>query len=191
MVLRPATNARDYWAVNGNIDFGFIPANLTPVATFSAPVRLQRGDATALWGHDHILADHGHWVKSTRLSIPHLLLTKLSQPGQVYTTEVDSKFKLSLSLTPNSLLILKFVPGADPFFGVTSLYFRSGPLDGIRLGRFPGCAHARELLASNPTFQLLEAAIPQNNVVTQNKTTVTIKKKRNYVIPLNVEVDSP
>lgn len=168
-----ARRKRDYWTVNGQLNFGFIPGGLTPVAKAPLPVRLQRGDANAQWGHDHIVADHAHWIKTTGLSIPQLLLTKLAQPGQAYTTEVDAKFKIKLNLTPNSLLLLKFTPGSDPFFGVTSLYFRDSHIDGQRLGSYPGCNHARALLAANPTFQLVEPVQPR----------VTTKKKRVWVPP--------
>lgn len=44
---------------------------------------------------------------------------------------------------------------------------------------------------SLPTFGLLEAATSENNVVTERQPTVTIKKKGNYVLPLDEEVDTP
>jgi len=173
MTYSVASRKRDYWTVNGQINFGFIPGGLVPSVKDPLPVRLQRGDANAQWGHDHIIADHAHWIRSTGLSVPHLLLTKLAQPGQAYTTEVDSKFKIKLNLTPNALLLLKLTQGADPFFGVTSLYFRNSSVDGSWLGNYPACTHASSLLAANPIFKLLEPVQP----------IVTIKKKRVFTKP--------
>ncbi|MDR5751289.1 MULTISPECIES: hypothetical protein [unclassified Caballeronia] len=153
-----AAGARDFWTVNGSRDFGFIPAGLTPTAAEATPVRLQRGDAQALWGYDHIWADHAPWVRNTGLSIPMLLLTKLSQPGAVYGSEVSSKFKVGIQLAPQAVLILKYSGGAEPFFGVTSLYLRRTKLDGDFIGRFRGCSHAQALLKANPVFELAEFA---------------------------------
>lgn len=116
MATRTCIGARDYWTVNGDINFGFIPGGLTPAAGESTPVRLQRGDPNAQWGHDHIWIDHSRWVESTGLSIPHLLLTKLAQPGNVFTTEVDTKFKIAINLGPNALLILRYTPGSQLIF---------------------------------------------------------------------------
>jgi hypothetical protein len=187
MSIKPAYGARDFWTVNGSRDFAYLPSGATPVSEKPIPVRLQRGDANAQWGHDHILADHSQWVKETGKCLPLLVLTKLSQPGGIYSTEVESKFKIRITLGPNALLVLKYVPGFDAFFGVTSLYYRNSKVDGTYIGKFAGCAVAQATLKANPIFVIEEsapaAAPPVANLPTAPAVQITVKKKRNYSLP--------
>lgn len=194
--MAAAAGARDFWTVNGSLDFGYIPGGLIPIATTRTPVRLQRGDRIGLWGHDHILADHYRWVVEKGMTIPHLLLTKLSQPGTVWTTDVSSKFKIGIQLSPGALLILKYWGGADAFFGVTSLYFKNSAVDGTFVGKFRGCDYAQRMLKSNPSFALLDSlqtqsaatvTVPSFTDLTASAPKVTVRKRRSFSLPSNDE----
>lgn len=165
----------DYWAVNGDINFGYIPAGVTPMSEDRLPVRLQTGTIQGKWGQIHIANDHADWVNRLQKSVPHLVLIKLSQPGAVYDSESPGKFKIHISLNPNSLLVLTYQHNlGDPFFGVTTLYHRRGKVDGQRIGHFNGCPHAQAHLGANPLeFKLLVPPAP----------TIEIKKKRTWTMP--------
>jgi hypothetical protein len=178
----------DYWTVNGDINFGYIPGGLTPVSADALPVRLQTGVIQGKWGHDHIRYDHADWVNRSGYSVPHLVLLKLSQPGTIYDTNVRGKFKINIILNPNSLLVLTYQHDeADPYFGVTTLYFRNSRLDGSVIGRFPGCSYAQQHLKVNPPVFQLQLPPPP-----PPPPTITYRKKRTFVKPAaNEDVDLP
>ncbi len=101
------------------------------------PIRLRVG--TIAYGQVHIQKRHGHWVSRMGKSVPEFVYEKLGQPGKIYCTEVDEKVKISIRLSPASLLILSLISdGGQGHFSVTSIYNHPARLDGLVIGRYPG-----------------------------------------------------
>jgi hypothetical protein len=131
------TKKNDLWLINDSPVFAIFPANTIPTIEVDIPIWLKVGNM--VFGEKHIRKNHGHWVNKQKKTVPELVHFKLGQSGSVYCTESDSKLKVNLSLSPSALLILELINShTEQHFSVTSLYFHSGGLDGISLGRYRG-----------------------------------------------------
>ena len=154
---------------DGSPDFGLISGGVKGITDQDAPIRLQRGDT--YFGAVHIEEKHGHWVKSTKLSVPQLVWTKCRQAGSIYSTEQTSKGKIWMPLAPAALMVLQYVVGKN-FWSVISLYFHEGSLDGDVIGRYTDAMPP-------PTADMPEFTIQGLPKEPQ----IIVKKKRVWVKP--------
>jgi hypothetical protein len=155
--------------VNGAPDFGLISGGVKGITDQDAPIRLQRGDT--LFGAAHIEEKHGHWVKTTKLSVPGLDWTKCRQTGSIYSTEQTTKGKIWMPLAPSDLMVLQYVAGKN-YWAVISLYFHEGTLDGDLIGRYTDTMAPPT--AAMPEFTIQDLPKPPQ---------VSIKKKRVWTKP--------
>lgn len=126
----------DFWTVDGERNFGIMPAGLTPITADSVPILLHRGDAA--WGETHIRCGHQPWLNKLKMTAPQLVWMKCQQSGQLFDPQ-DSRHKFTIALTvaPTALLVLRFVQ-KDGIFTVVTLYNRNRPPGGILIGRYVG-----------------------------------------------------
>ncbi len=94
-----------------------------------------------------------HWIRATLAS----------------HKEDEGQLKLSLRISPTSLLILRFI-AAQNFFTVVSAYAHPAHLDGIEIGRWPGHRESGAM----PAFCLL---VPPPDPI------VKVKKRREFELP--------
>lgn len=133
------TNKDDLWHADGSPNFSVMPENISRAigSDTSIPIWLKVG--TPVFGEKHILQKHGHWVKRHNMTVPELVYFKLSQHGNIYCTEKNSKIKVSLTIAPSALLVLDLIKHTDlPHFSVTTLYHHQGFIDGDIIGRYKG-----------------------------------------------------
>lgn len=135
------TGAYDFWLLDGQPDFAVIPGGVLDGITDDVPIRLQNGDPR--FGLRHIQNKHSHWVNLKEPSgcIPTLLHRKLSQTGQMYLTD-RRNYLVAMRMAPEALVILKPIP-KQRFFTVVTMYFRQGPIEGLKIGRYMGVDWAR------------------------------------------------
>lgn len=125
----------DYWLINSNRDWAVIPAGTIEGFDEDLPIRLQVGDKG--FGQKHIEFRHGHWLKKIKKTVQEALSTKLGQSGNIFTTEEDNKLKIMMRVSPDSLLIIRYVPNKQGnFFTVVSLYYKNERVDGDHVGRY-------------------------------------------------------
>ncbi|HEX8963857.1 MAG TPA: hypothetical protein VF801_12710 [Rhodocyclaceae bacterium] len=129
------THARHLWLVDNSPHFSHFPGGIIDGLNDPLPIWLYVG--TAAYGEVHI-RKHAHWVSKAKKTIPEFVYEKLGQPGLIFNTEKEKKFKVSLRLTPSALLVLEYFDRVTPHFSVTSLYMHPATLDGMKLGRYPG-----------------------------------------------------
>lgn len=128
---------QDNWLVDGSPEFSIFPGNTIAEFSKDIPIHLKVGNK--VFGASHIEDKHWHWLRKQGFeSGPHLVHHKLSQPGSVYCTEVDTKFKIMMQLKPSALLVMEYKERSTPHFSVTTLYLPRGTLDGTVVGRYPG-----------------------------------------------------
>ena len=159
-------NLYDFYSCNGNDEFAIFPSGLVSGFDTPTPIKLQRGDAS--WGARHIATKHGVWLAKHKLEAHEMVWHKLRETGVIYSAETDDKLKLSLRISPTSLLILRY-RAAQSFFTVVSCYAHPSQLDGTPIAKWPG----QSALGPMPNF-CLPAAAP---------TSVTIKKRRTFERP--------
>jgi hypothetical protein len=125
----------DWWLVDGSPDFALFPGGLLEWAPEPLPIRLHVGNLS--WGERHIGHKHGVWVRRQKMSVAALVHHKLNQHGSLYTTEADTKFKISLRLAPDALCVLRYERQSDGgYWSVVTLYSHPQGLDGMRIGRY-------------------------------------------------------
>jgi len=131
----------DFWTLDGQKSFGHLPG-LVLDRTDPVPICLQWG--TKQWGARHIGHKHVPFITQNsvgapaRHEVPWVIWKKLQQSGSIWTAEQAGKLKVSLPLSPSSLLILQLNEDDEPFFSVTTLYTHSRGLDGQNIGRYVG-----------------------------------------------------
>lgn len=76
---------------------------------------------------------------------------KLQQSGKVFSTEQNDKTKVSMTVSPSALLVLKFVPRYECLTVVT-IYSQQGRLDGELLGHYKAPPGPPQYLRSVPVF---------------------------------------
>ena len=122
----------DWWLVDGSPDFAMCPGGMLEWVPDPLPIRLHVGDLS--WGELHIGHKHKVWVNRQKMSVAALVYHKLNQHGSLYTTEADTKFKISLRLAPDALCVLRYEKAA--YWSVVTLYSHPQRLDGTRLGKY-------------------------------------------------------
>lgn len=162
-------NKYDFFACDGNDEFGVFPAGLVEGFDDPTPIKLQRGDRS--WGARHIAIKHGVWLDKSKLEVHEMVWRKLREGGAIYSAESDDKLKLSLRISPTALLILRYI-SAQQFFTVVSVYAHPYELDGTKLNRWPGQAFTGAM----PAF-----CLPAPAPVAQP--TVVVKKRRTFERP--------
>jgi hypothetical protein len=129
------TGQYDYWLIDGGENFSLLPANTIPGIVNDMPIRLQVGDGR--FGSTHITARHGKWMQRYQPDgcVATFIHKKLSSSGKIIQLVEDNKIGLALTLTPNASLILRNI---GDFFSVTTIYYRSSPLEGDVIARYTG-----------------------------------------------------
>lgn len=122
-----------FWTVDGSIDFGHMPGGIIPGIADALPIRLQHGNN--VWGVHHINARHGGWLTRNNHTAASMVHLKLQQSGKVFATEAEDKTKVSMTVHPSALLVLKYVPRYECLTVVT-VYGQQGRLDGELLGHY-------------------------------------------------------
>lgn len=166
-----AGNSYDFYEFGGCDEFAIFPGGLIEGFDDPTPIKLQRGDMS--WGARHIATKHSAWLTKNKLEVHELVWRKLREPGNIYSTEDASKLKLSLRISPTSLLVLRYFE-AKRFFTVVSAYVHPSQLDGLHLGRWPGRSEA----APMPAFCLPAVPIRATGVPVVN-----VKRRRLYTPP--------
>lgn len=157
----------DFWTHQGGREFGLVPAGIldTDVDT---PICLQRGNSS--FGETHVQLQHGSWVAKHANSVADLVWKKCRQSGQIFSTEEAGKVKIAMRITPDALLVLRYIRSrTDAFFTVVTLYPVPSHLDGARLGRY---VDSLILPTSSPSFN------PPPPLPKPHKVQVFVKKRR-------------
>jgi hypothetical protein len=131
--------ARTIRPFGGQIVFGLLDNNtsIDPSSSESdqLPIFLKKGNFS--FGSVHIEKKHLHWVRTTKMSVPELVYTKLRQRGRIFTTEASNKNKLSMRIAPEALIVLELVAiGSMPHWSVTTMYKHPYALDGQEIGKY-------------------------------------------------------
>jgi hypothetical protein len=150
-----------FWTVDGSTDFGIMPAGIIPGVSGPVPIKFQSGNRK--WGAMHIQERHGTWLQKYTHTPASMVHAKLAQSGSVFTTEEADKTKVSLTLSPSALLILRYIPQFQ-FLTVVSVYAKAGKLDGTYLGRYKGPPGPVAALRPVPVF-----APPATHAATQQE----------------------
>lgn len=126
------------WLVSDSPEFGVLSGGVAGIKE-DTPIYLKVGNAS--YGETHIRNRHFHWVTSQGFdSVPHIVHFKLCQPGEIYSTETDSKLKIVMRLRPSAMLVMELIEnphdGLPAHLSITTLYFHQGSIDGLRVGRY-------------------------------------------------------
>ncbi len=169
MEATESMSAYDFWTYGGSKEFGLVPAGILDT-TGPTPICLQRGDSS--FGETHIRFNHGTWVNKHASSVAQLVWKKCRQSGQMFATESGNKLKIAMRLSPDALMILRYIhAGGLPFFTVVSLYPTPSSLDGDHLGRYTDTLPAPP---PSPVFSLPPLPAP---------VVITVRKKRVLIRP--------
>lgn len=127
------SGAYDFWLIDGSPDFAVIPANIIPGITKETPIRLQNGHAG--FGVHHIIQRHGHWISINEPSgcVATITHRKLSQAGTIYSS--NGKFSIAMRMAPDAFMVLQH---EKIFFTVVTMYYKRGPIDDEKIGRYLG-----------------------------------------------------
>lgn len=125
---------RGLWLVNGDPNFAFFPPGLKEGCD-ALPIRLHVGNVG--FGHHHIELKHSHWYERVGKAIPELIYEKLQQSGHIFLTESDDKVKISLRITPETLILLELRRlQQESYFSIVTAYRHPNRIDGDSLGRY-------------------------------------------------------
>jgi len=101
---------------------------MTPRSTYSMALK-HRGAR-----HTPTVATY-RWVSKHAATVPELVWRKCGSSGGIWTCDEDDKRKITLTLSPAALLVLKYRP-KYPCFSVVTLYTMPDAVDGTHLGRY-------------------------------------------------------
>lgn len=127
----------DLWLVDNSPVFAIFPGGIVGGVDSAIPIYLKVGNPS--FGETHIKNKHYRWIVQQKFkSVAELVYCKLSQPGYIYCTEVESKLKIMMNLKPSALLVMELLVQPDVHFSVITIYHHQGALDGQVIGRYPG-----------------------------------------------------
>lgn len=125
---------RGLWLTDGSPNLAFFPMGLKE-GCGGLPIRLHVGNVG--FGHHHIALKHSHWYKRIGKTIPELIYEKLQQAGYIYLTEAGGKLKISLRITPETLILMELRHlDQEGYFSIVTAYSHPSRLDGESLGRY-------------------------------------------------------
>ncbi|MBT8615535.1 hypothetical protein G6652_09265 [Polynucleobacter paneuropaeus] len=133
---RTGDKAYDYWLIDESATLGFIPGGI--IATHENPIPIWLHVGNPAWGEAHIQGKHGNWLASNQSTVIALVYEKLSQKGSIYCSEDTNKIKISLRLTPTSIMILTLQQRPQLHFSITSIYPHPARIDGEVIGKYLG-----------------------------------------------------
>lgn len=131
----PPGNKYDCFEHGGNKDLAHIEGVVENAQEMTSPVRLQRGNPS--WGAIHIAQKHAIWLNKNKLEVQEMIWLKLQHAGTIYNSEENNKIKIDLRNNPPAMMVLRFIQELQ-FFTVVTLYPRTGRIDGVPIGRYPG-----------------------------------------------------
>jgi hypothetical protein len=140
---------KNFWSINSIPYLGFLPGNQIAWLPKPIPICLfegwqDPGSPQKGWGEIHISHRHKPWLLQMRarcrnpnITVAEVIWRKLQQAGSLYETETDNKFKLSLTVSPSTLLVMNYVE-TERIFSVTTIYAHPRQLDGRMICRYVG-----------------------------------------------------
>lgn len=137
---KTGTEQSDYWQRDGNSTFSTLPANTIAIIKVDLPIRLHIGNHT--YGQIHI-EKHWNYASAGKRTIPELIYYKLGQPGTIYCSENQNKFKIVMAVSPGGMLVLEhryklLNQSKEHYLSVTTFYANRAPVDGSKVGRYGG-----------------------------------------------------
>lgn len=135
------SSKNDYWLVDGNRDFSFLPANTITGWTIDLPIRLHLGNIA--YGQIHMQKHLYQFKDRRKRSVPELIYYKLGQGAEIYNTETDVKLKFKFGLYPNALVFMEkrylYLTGGkrEDYLSLVSFYPpNSNRSEGKPIGRY-------------------------------------------------------
>jgi hypothetical protein len=141
-------NPFDFWAAGPYAYLGVAPGGIINASPRPSPIALFYGEHNYStnngWGSSHIMAKHGIFLNRTakkygmpQTDVAEIIWRKLQSSGNLYHTESNNKFKISLTISPESLLLMNWIERLR-VFSVITIYAHPRQLDGQRLARYTG-----------------------------------------------------